>query len=210
MTRGQITNGTPRILNNAMLTTELKSRYNLIIVEIVKSDLGNTKLAKLIEAVDDPVNDLIKFWNRDRELLKFPKTWIDLVRLLRFSIVKNAELNSNYETTVNAYKTLTNMNSLDVDQTKLKEEISLLMYKIDEYNGNHERLMNKILVEMAGNSLRVFGRISNPDLYYSVELDDIIKNKFDTFISEIIELLDGYDLQIQISESLKRMIDLLL
>ncbi|MBX7057854.1 MAG: hypothetical protein K1X75_07290 [Leptospirales bacterium] len=131
---------------------ELVREYNRILGDLVNllTDEQLPMLLAMVERANDDCADLRRDLNAERLPALFRiKRWREALRLLRLSMALKSELAAEYDRFVIAYQQLSGKQKPDEDERKLIEEISALMYRIDELSGEQDRFALRYIGELS-------------------------------------------------------------
>lgn len=151
-------------METAALSPALIRDYNRILGDLVNviTEEQLPQILRLMEPIADPVEDLRQAIESNQATPLFPR-WRDALRLIRLSFALQGSLSAEYDGFVIAYQNLSGKTKRDADENRLLEEISALMYRIDELNGEQERHCLRLLAEMSQAMKAVFGVMMEAD-----------------------------------------------
>ncbi|MCB1173047.1 MAG: hypothetical protein KDK39_05765 [Leptospiraceae bacterium] len=181
--------------------------YSACIDDLVRpgADARSSQILTLLEAIDDSTADVNAIFRKEPKLLAEPVHWIDVLRFLRYSIQQKMLLNQFYDIFVSAYTDLGNILNPDEDEEKLKTELGLLMYSIDEATGNHERLAEKILQELAVHMNHALMRHGNTQNMYNSRISSSIQGRINELTQELSQIVHTFRENHAIAVALDRM-----
>ena len=192
------------------LSTELTGSYSELMLRMAACKLPSevTQAFRSLEKIDDPARDIRAIFSKDPELLQTPQRWIDVLRLLRFAVGQRDALSRLYDGFVQAYERLTHLPAPDADEKKLKEEISSLMYTVDENSGKFERLSKNLFSEAAFQL--GLGQGMGQTGFFHATIDNKIKNRIHELAVGLIQISIQFDRDYRIALALERMQKLIL
>lgn len=195
-------------MEQSELSDELRHEYNRMLHDLANV-ITNEQLPMLLgvlERIPDPADDLHTKFEENPGDLRYPKTWLDFIRLLRFSLMLKAPLSAQYDNFVQAYQVLSTTPNMGPDQTKLLGEIGDLMYNIDDLAGDHERLATKIITELSRDLKETYGMLMTPRHTLSSEtVHEDHAFRLAPLIKDLLRLCDGMMKQLGVMKALLRM-----
>ncbi len=190
------------------LTEKLSHEYNRTLHDLANV-ITNEQLPMLLgvlERIPDEAADLRAQFAADPNNLRYPKTWLDFVRLLRFSLLLKAPLAEQYDNFVQAYQVLSSRSDMGPDQQKLLGEIGDLMYNIDDLAGDHERLAVKIITELSRDLKETYGMLMEPrHTLFSETVHEDHVFRLAPLIKDLLRLCEGMMKQLGVMKALLRM-----
>lgn len=152
------------------VSTEQLSEAAIREYQRILADLANVvtdeqlpRLLGILERLPDDCADLRRAFETNRNALAAPGTWLDALRILRFSVRLKTSLNDEYDNFVSAYQKLSSAGGGGENERKLLAEIGDLMYRIDDLSGEHERLATRLITQLSRSIQDTHGILMEPD-----------------------------------------------
>jgi hypothetical protein len=195
------------------LSPQLIREYNRVLADLTNV-IVNDQLAALLgvlERVPDPGDDLRQSFETDPGRLRRASSWLDYLRLLRFSVNLRVALSEQYDLFVQAYQQLSVFPNPGADERKLLGEIGDFMYNIDDISGDYERLSVRMVTELSKSLKLTYGILHEPnEKLYSHEVHEDNAARLRPLIVELITLCGVMREQVNIMTALMRMRKLIL
>lgn len=198
---------------HASVTPEVIFEYTRVLADLTNV-ITNEQLPLLLgvlERVPDEALDLQeKFENNDANL-HHTQTWLDYLRLLRFSVDLSAGLTGQYDLFVQAYQQLSTKPDLGEDERKLLGEIGDFMYAVDDVAGQYERHSMKLITELSKSLKLTYGILHEPnEKMYAHPVHEDHGRRLRPLITELITLGHQMREQVKVMTALVRMRKLML
>lgn len=197
----------------AALSPAIIHEYSRVLADLTNV-ITNEQLPMLLdvlERVPDEAGDLQKKFETDLPALRKTVTWLDYVRLLRFSVNLRAGLAGQYDLFVQAYQQLSTRPQLSSDERKLLGEIGDFMYAVDDVGGKYERLSLRLITELSKSLKLTYGILHEPNrTLYSHEVHEDHARRLMPLINDLVTLGHEMHEQVKVMTALVRMRKLML
>ncbi|MCR9143263.1 MAG: hypothetical protein NXI24_13490 [bacterium] len=201
--------------NNAALpiSAEVVFEYTRVLADLTNV-ITNEQLPMLLgvlERVPDPGTDLHEKFEADSSDLHTTVTWLDFLRILRFSVNLSSGLAGQYDLFVQAYQQLSAKPDPGEDERKLLGEIGDFMYAVDDLAGQYERHSMKLITELSKSLKLTYGVLHEPNkTMYAHPVHEDHARRLRPLIAELITLGHGMREQVKVMTALVRMRKLML
>ncbi|MEQ9366809.1 MAG: hypothetical protein RIF32_21395 [Leptospirales bacterium] len=197
----------------APIPPEVVFEYTRVLADLTNV-ITNEQLPLLLgvlERVPDPGIDLHAKFESDASDLHSTVTWLDYLRILRFSVNLRAGLAGQYDFFVQAYQQLSAKTELGDDERKLLGEIGDFMYAVDDLAGQYERHSMKLITELSMCLKLTYGILHEPNKkMYAHPVHEDHARRLRPLIAELITLGHQMREQVKVMTALVRMRKLML
>lgn len=195
------------------LPAEVVFEYTRVLADLTNV-ITNEQLPLLLgvlERVPDEAADLHQQFETDAPQLHRAVSWLDYLRLLRFSASLSTGLADQYDLFVQAYQQLSAKTGLEENERKLLGEIGDFMYAVDDLAGHYERHSLKLITELSKSLKLTYGVLHEPNhAMYAHAVHEDHARRLHPMIEELIGLGHGMREQVNIMTALVRMRKLIL
>lgn len=193
------------------MKTTLVDEYKKIYSGFLKggSERERITIYREIDQLTDDTEDLETQFLEADSSPGYPRYWIAVLRIIRYSLNLKHILMEPYDLFVSTYQKLNSVQSLKEDQSHLLTEIGEFLYTADETIGQHERCISKTLEVMHQCLLEEYGVSEPTDSVYSYIITNEASERINPHIHDLYNLISEIQKETKIMSALSRMIRLL-
>ncbi len=173
------------------------------------SERERIQILSELEKISDDTSDVMTQFLENNGSPPYPKYWIAVLRIIKFSLNLKSELLSGYDGFVITYQKLNAASDLTQDQSRLLHETGEFLYNTDEITGFHERCIAHCLEVTHQCLLEEFGVTETNHTMYSFAVSRENGDRIYPHIHELYQIIIRIQKQIRIMEALNRMIRLI-
>ncbi len=191
------------------MKSELVSEYKKLLEQVfnLSGEKESEDIVAKIENLNDPAREVMEDYIEKRANLPNPIHWIALLRLFRLTSVHKREIQSRYDSFVNAYQEMSNRpGTLNSEESHLLKEIGDFLYHVDELYGEQERFGQKLILGIRQGILEEYGvNLDLNDDFYRLRIGEEAQQKIAPLLAELYQILDRLQDQIKIMSALDRL-----